>query len=192
MKTPSLKTDRLLLRGLKSEDVPRIQLLASDRKVSDTLLSILHPFEIEMAEQYVANKLSLVKNGEGICFAIILLAEDILVGLIMLKKIDQTHRSAEMGYWIGKEYWKKGYATEAAVAVINHGFGELSLQRIYAHCLGRNSSSGKVLSKLGMTHEGRLRQHILKGNEFEDVEIYGILRSEHCLGEGNPEALRKK
>lgn len=179
MKSPSLKTERLLLRGLKSEDAPRIQLLAGDREVSDTLLSIPHPFEIEIAEQYVANKLSLLKSGEGICFAIILSAEDVLIGLVILKNIDQTHRNAEIGYWIGKNYWKKGYAPEAGGAVINYGFGKLNLQRIYAHCLGRNPSSRKVLSKLGMTHEGKLRQHILKWNEFEDIDLYGILRSEH-------------
>ena len=178
MNPPSLKTSRLLLRALKSEDALRVQLLAGDREVSATLLSIPHPFEIEMAEQYVANKLSLLKSGEGICFVIILPAEDVLMGLVILKKIDQTHRNAEIGYWIGKDYWKKGYATEAALAVINYGFEELNLQRIYAHCLSRNPLSGKVLAKLGMTHEGTLRQHILKWNEFEDIDLYGILRSE--------------
>ncbi len=183
MSFPTLKTDRLLLRGLTAEDVPEIQLLASDREIADTTLSIPHPFEVEMAEQYVEGKISLFESGKGVCFAAILVGADVLVGVITLKNIDQAHKNAEVGYWIGKDYWNNGYATEAAVAVINHGFGELSLQRIYAHCLSRNPSSGKVLSKLGMTHEGRLRQHTLKGHEFEDIDLYGILRSEHRLGE---------
>ncbi len=67
----------------------------------------------------------------------------------------------------------------AATAVVSCAFDELKLQRIYAHCFSRNPSSGKVLSKFGMTHEGKLRQHILKWNEFEDIDLYGILRSEH-------------
>ena len=183
MNFPTLKTDRLLLRGLTAQDVPEIQLLAGDREIAETTLSIPHPFEVEMAEQYVEGKISLYESGKGVCFAVILVGTDVLVGVITLKNIDQAHKNAEVGYWIGKDYWNNGYATEAAVAVIDHGFGERSLQRIYAHCLSRNPSSGKVLSKLGMTHEGRLRQHILKGNEFEDVDLYGILRSEHRLGE---------
>ncbi len=179
MNFPTLKTARLLLRGLTAEDVPEIQLLAGDREVADTLLSIHHPFEIEMAEEYAASKLKLFESGKGVCFGVILPSGDNLVGVVSLKKVDPIHRNAEIGYWIGKDYWKKGYATEAAMAVVNHGFGELGLQRIYAHCLSRNPSSGKVLLKIGMTHEGKLRQHILKWNEFEDIDLYGILRSEH-------------
>ncbi len=179
MSFPTLKTDRLLLRQLKLEDAPRIQLLAGDREVADTLLSIHHPFEIEMAEEYVASKLKLFESDKGICFAVILPAEDILSGLVILKNIEKTHRNAEVGYWIGKDYWNKGYATEAATAVVNYAFDELKLQRIYAHCFSRNPSSGKVLLKIGMTHEGTLREHTLKWNEFEDIDLYGILRSDH-------------
>ncbi len=184
MSSPSLKTDRLLLRCLKPEDATQVHLLAGDREIADTTLTIPHPFEVEMAEQYVEGKISLYEGGKGVCFGVILPSGDNLVGVVSLKKIDQIHRNAELGYWIGKEYWNNGYATEAAVAVVNYGFGVLNLQRIYAHCLSRNPSSGKVLSKLDMTHEGKLRQHILKWNEFEDIDLYGILRSEHRLGEG--------
>jgi len=187
MSFPYLKTDRLLLRGLKPEDALRVRLLAGDREIADTTLTISHPFETEMAEQYVEGKILLYESSKGVCFAVILFAEDSLIGVINLKNIDQTHKNAELGYWIGKEYWNNGYATEAAVAVVNYGFKELGLQRIYAHCISRNPSSSKVLAKIGMTHEGRLRQHILKWNEFEDIDLYGILRSEHRLGESNLE-----
>lgn len=187
MSSPSLKTSRLVLRGLKPEDAPRVQLLAGDREIADTTLTIPHPFEAGMAEQWIESRISFYESGKAVCFAVILAAKDILVGVVSLKKIDQIHRNAELGYWIGKEYWNNGYATEAAVAVVNYGFRELGLQRIYAHCISRNPSSSKVLSKLDMTHEGTLRQHILKWNEFEDVDLYGILRSEHRLGESNLE-----
>ncbi len=183
MSSPSLKTSRLVLRGLRPEDAPRVQLLAGDREIADTTLSIPHPFEVEMAEQYVEGKISLYESGKGVGFGVILPSVDNLVGVVSLKKIDPIHRNAELGYWIGKEYWNNGYATEAAVAVVNYGFGGLNLQRIYAHCLSRNPSSGKVLLKIGMTHEGTLREHILKWNEFEDIDLFGILRSEHRLGE---------
>jgi RimJ/RimL family protein N-acetyltransferase len=82
-----------------------------------------------------------------------------------------------MGYWIGKPYWNKGFTTEAAQAIINYGFDILELNRIHAHHFSRNVSSGKVLLKIGMQHEGRFRQHVKKWDKFEDIELYGILKS---------------
>jgi len=149
--SPSLKTSRLVLRGLKPEDTPRVRLLAGDREIADTTLTIPHPFEAGMAQHWIESRISFYESGKGVYFAIILAAEDILVGVVSFKKIDRIHRNAELGYWIGKEYWNNGYATEAAIAVIDYGFNKLNLQRIYAHCLSRNPSSGKVLSKLDMT-----------------------------------------
>ena len=66
MSFPYLKTDRLLLRGLKPEDALRVRLLAGDREIADTTLTIPHPFEVEMAEQYVEGKSSLYESGKGL------------------------------------------------------------------------------------------------------------------------------
>ena len=85
---------------------------------------------------------------------------------------------AELGYWIGKPYWNKCYASEAAKAILRFGFKELNLHRIHAHHLSRNPASGKVLQKIGMQHEGCLRHHIRKWGKFEDMEMYGILIDE--------------
>jgi ribosomal-protein-alanine N-acetyltransferase len=54
----------------------------------------------------------------------------------------------------------------------------LELNRIFAHHFTRNPASGRVMQKLGMKHEGCLRQHFEKWDAFEDMEIYGILKSE--------------
>ncbi len=67
MNFPSLKTARLVLRGLKPADAPRVQLLAGDREIADTTLSISHPFETEMAKQYVEGKISLYESGKAFC-----------------------------------------------------------------------------------------------------------------------------
>lgn len=173
-----VKTDRLVLRGLKPEDAPRVQRLAGDREIADTTLSIAYPLEAGQAKEWVESRAVLHESGEGVFFAIVLAADNMLIGAAGLK-IEQAHRKAELGYWIGKEYWNNGYATEAARSVINYGFRELNLHRIHAHSLSRNPSSIKVLEKIGMTREGKLRQHILKWNEFEDIDVYGILKSEH-------------
>jgi [ribosomal protein S5]-alanine N-acetyltransferase len=83
-----------------------------------------------------------------------------------------------MGYWIGKQYWGHGYCTEAAGAVVKYGFDVLRLNRLYAIHFTRNPASGRVMQKISMKHEGHLRQDQKRWGKFEDLEIYGILKSE--------------
>ncbi len=96
----------------------------------------------------------------------------------MLLKLRPEHRSAQPGYWIGRPYWNRGYATGAGRAVLAFAFGEPGLNRVYAHHFSGNPASGRVLQKLGMRHEGRPRQHVRKWEGYEDLELCGILRSE--------------
>ena len=79
---------------------------------------------------------------------------------------------------IGVDYWNNGYATEAARRIVEFGFNGLELNRIGAKTLKRNTTSGRVLQKLGMKHEGTIRQGKMKWGKFEDLELYGILKSE--------------
>ena len=88
------------------------------------------------------------------------------------------HRRAEIGYWIALPYWNRGYATEAGHALLRHAFEDLGLNRVYAERFSRNPASGRVMQKLGMRHEGSMRQHIVKWGEAIDVEVYAIVREE--------------
>ena len=116
-------------------------------------------------------------KGEGISLAITLRLTKTLAGAVGLT-ISREHDRAELGYWVGKEFWGKGFATEAAKALLTFGFQSLGLNRINARHLTRNPASGRVLVKIGMRHEGTLRQHVKKWGVFEDAKIYGILSSE--------------
>jgi [ribosomal protein S5]-alanine N-acetyltransferase len=102
---------------------------------------------------------------------------DTLYGGVGLR-IEREHSRAELGYWIGLPYWGKGYATEAAKALVQYGFEILGLHRIFACHFARNSASARVLQKVGMRHEGSQRAHIVKWGEFIDLEIYGMLASD--------------
>jgi ribosomal-protein-alanine N-acetyltransferase len=97
--------------------------------------------------------------------------------------IRRRHARAELGYWIGKRFWNDGYCTEASRAVVRYGFEALGLERILARYPPRNPASGRVMQKLGMVHEGRLRKHVRKWGQFEDLELYGILRKEYTPGD---------
>jgi RimJ/RimL family protein N-acetyltransferase len=115
--------------------------------------------------------------GEGCAFAIVLRDSGKLVGSVALSTSARFQR-AELGYWIGKPYQNNGYATEASEAVLEYGFLSLNLNRIHASHMRRNPASGRVMEKLGMSREGCLRQHAERDGIFEDLEVYGLLRSE--------------
>ncbi|WP_268258060.1 GNAT family N-acetyltransferase [Bacillus niameyensis] len=101
-----------------------------------------------------------------------------LVGAGELAIDDISNRVGEMGYVVNPDYWGQGIATEAAQLLIKFGFQELELHRIFATCDPRNIGSAKVLEKVGMTKEGRLREHKLIRDGWRDSFLYSILEHE--------------
>ena len=168
-----IRTARLTLRHPAPGDAPRIQKLAGDRDVAINTMHIPHPYPDGAAEQWIAKQSELRGQGQH-NFAI---DDGELVGGIGLRVQPEFER-AEIGYWIGKPFWGRGYATEAAGAMIRYGFEELKLHRIYAGYFSRNEQSARVLIKIGMKYEGALRQHVKKWDTFVDVVYYGILDDE--------------
>jgi [ribosomal protein S5]-alanine N-acetyltransferase len=175
---PTLITERLILRPYSLADAKEIQRLIGNREVSDTLLNVPHPYNDGVAEEWINKSNKEFEEGKSAHFAITHREQGYTIGGIGLEDINQTHENAEMGYWIGKPYWRNGYCTEAAFAVVKYGFEILGLNRICATHFTRNPVSGRVMQKIGMKHEGCLRQDKKRWGKFEDLEIYGILRSE--------------
>ena len=176
-KRPTLETERLVLRPFDLSDAARVQLLAGDRAIAATTKNIPHPYEDGMAEKWIGTHQERFEKGQEVVFATVLKDAGQLIGAIGLN-LNLPQQSAELGYWIGKEYWGCGYCTEAGRAVLRYAFDELRLHRVHAHHLAHNPASGRVMQKLGMRHEGRLREHAKKWDKFYDVEAYGILSSE--------------
>lgn len=174
---PTLETPRLLLRPFRMADADDVQRLAGDRAVADTTLNVPHPYEDGLAEKWISNHRDWFERGEQAVFAIVLRPEITLIGTVGLQ-ISRDDQRGELGYWVGKPYWNLGYTTEAARAVVAFGFEQLELNRICAHHFARNGASGRVMQKLGMTHEGHLPQHVRKWDAFEDLELYGILKGQ--------------
>lgn len=175
---PVLRTERLWLRAFDLTDAPAVQALAGDERVASTTLNIPHPYEAGAAEAWILTHRQLYAAGVVISFAIVIQQTRELTGAIGLR-LEARHQRAEIGYWIGVPHWNRGYCTEAARAVLEYGFGVLELNRVHAAHFTRNPASGAVMRKLGMLHEGRMRQHVLKNGVFEDIEKYAILRSEY-------------
>jgi ribosomal-protein-alanine N-acetyltransferase len=179
---PTIVTERLILRPYRREDAAELQRLIGERDVVSTLTDVPYPYEDGMAEEWIGGRQESFEKGKAVDFAITHRQEGFLIGGTSLINIDHQSERAEIAYWLGKPYWRKGYGTEAARAIVKYGFEELGLHRINGRHLGRNPASGRVLRKIGMKHEGCQRQAYKKWGKFEDFELYGILRSEYEKG----------
>ena len=175
---PTLETERLILRPFTLVDAPEVQRLVGDRNIASTTINIPHPYEDSMAEEWIKAQEQKFERGESVDFAITHGKQGYLIGAIGLM-LASDHDRAEIGYWIGKPYWNQGYCTEAAHAALKYGFEVLELNRIHATHFTRNPASGRVMQKIGMTHEGHLRQHVKKWGNYEDFETYAILWSDY-------------
>ena len=174
---PELTTARLRLRPFVLTDAEAVSTLAGDEAVARNTLNIPHPYERAHAEEWIDSHQSQFARREAVTYAATRLDDGELVGAVGLI-LDPENDSAELGYWIGREHWGQGFATEAARAVVAWAFRSLGLHRIHASHFPRNPASGRVLRKLGMTHEGTLRQHVRKWGEYLDLERFGVLRGE--------------
>ena len=178
LERPTLTTARLVLRPFRVDDASDIQRLAGEREVARNTMLIPHPYEDGEAERWIGTHQEIYESGQGVTFAIERREDGSLVGSIGLV-IFEKHKSGELGYWVGKPYWNNGYCTEASLAILKYGFESRNLHRIHAKFYTRNPASGRVLQKIGMTHEGTLRDHLFKWEIFEDVEVYAILEDEY-------------
>ena len=177
MTTPTIQTLRLTLRSFDAADASDVQRLAGVREIADTTLNIPHPYKDGMAEEWIASHRAEFEAGTNVVFAVVLRDNMQLIGAIGLT-LDGSAKKGELGYWIGKSFWSRGYCTEAATAVLDYGFKALGLNRISARHFARNPASGRVMENIGMIVEGTARQDKIKWGNYEDLVLYGILRNE--------------
>lgn len=176
-KFPELCTERLLLRDFRKSDKTALKELCGHRDIAATTLSIPHPFTLQDAEDWLEKKERDFEEGNEIAWAVCIKNTGELSGGVGLR-LEPKHDSAELGYWIGKSYWGRGYATEASREVLAFAFEKLGLNRVEAHHMTGNEASGRVLNKLGMKYEGMHRHRFKKWDEYKDVKCLAILRSD--------------
>jgi RimJ/RimL family protein N-acetyltransferase len=172
---------RLLLRSFADQDIPAIVRLAGTPEIAATTINIPHPYAEDDARSFLAHSREELRRGRSMNFAITNLLNTDLCGAIGLT-IAPAHQRAELGYWIGVPFWRQGFATEAATAVLDFGFETLQLHRIHASHFAGNIASRRVLEKIGMRHEGRSREHLRKWGQFIDLENYALLKNEYFGG----------
>ena len=158
-----LKTPRLSLRAPRPGDAPAIAALADDFDVARMVTSMPYPYTLADAEGFV-DKARSADPAEERAFAIE--ADEGLVGVIGLHG-KHGGGAPEIGYWLGRPYWGRGYATEAAKAAIAWAHGEWDRPFLIAAHFTDNPASGAVLCKAGFLYTGQVQPRFCKARGAE-------------------------
>jgi len=165
---PVIETGRLTLRAPRRGDAKAIAALANDRRIAANTARIAHPYGAADAEQFIA---SVNKRDSETCFVIML--ADRLIGACGL---DPREDGPELGYWLGAPYWGRGFATEAARALIDHAFGELKHATLQAGARVSNPASRRVLEKCAFQWTGVRLTRIRAINSAAPVDRFRLDR----------------
>lgn len=173
-----LTTPRLRLREFVDDDWPAVLAYQSDPRY-------LHYYEWQQrteadAREFVQRFVRWQAESPRLKFqlAITLPGDGRLVGNCGVRLAEAGAQEAELGYEIAPDHWGQGYATEAARAMVEFGFGTLGLHRIWAQCVAENAASQRVLARLGLRPEARLRESQWFKGRWWDTLLYGILEHE--------------
>ena len=153
--TPMLKTERLLLRGFRPRDAPAVQEHCGDRDVARMLSRVPHPYSLDMAVRWIASQGAASSSGGEIDFCIE--QDGGAVGAVALRRT--AAGTFELGYWLGKAWWGKGFATEAVRHAVRFAFEELGADRLTSGHFLDNPASGRVLEKCGFSYTGQSMEH---------------------------------
>ena len=142
-----IRTRRLALRPLTQRDAKRVGKLAGDWDIARMTARIPFPYSVKMAEEWIS------EQGEDEC----VLAVIYHFRLIGCCGFVPDGTAADIGYWIGKPWWGRGFATEAASAVVDHCFNAIGYERLTCGHFIDNAASARVIAKLGFHPTGRDR-----------------------------------
>lgn len=175
----NLETNRLVLREFIEIDIQEVHEYASDPEVSKYVP--WGPNTLKQTEEFVRMCIGYQNQRDRVDFELAVIEKDSnkLIGACGLHISDEENREGWIGYGINKLYWKKGYGTEIAKKLLDIGFNEFKLHRIYATCHPSNFGSEKILKKIGMQKEGCLRKHMWCKDSSRDSLLYAILEDEY-------------
>lgn len=174
---PELSTERLILRKMTRTDANSLFQFWSDDEVTK-YMNMTSFINMEQALYMIDFLNDLYKNKEGIRWGIVRKEDNVLIGTCGFNTWIKRSSRGEIGYELGREYWGKGYITEALKEVLKFGFEETNLNRVEAFVVPEASRSIRVLEKLGFKKEGRLKEYGFWSNRYWDEYIYSLLRKD--------------
>ena len=177
-----LGSERIILREMEIDDWPDVHKYASQAIVCQ-----YQPWgpnsedDSQFFVKQIKEDAKIVPRSRYV-FSVIDKNNKRMIGAGELNLRDFNNKTGEISYVINPDYWGKGFATEVAQLLLKFGFLAFNLHRIYATCDPRNSGSIKVLEKIGMVQEGRMREDLLVKDGWRDSFLYSILEQEWIEG----------
>jgi [ribosomal protein S5]-alanine N-acetyltransferase len=169
-----IKLKNCTLRDWRRGDETALALHANNYKIWRNVRDRFpHPYSLEDAERWIEH----ARNEDPITNFAIVVEGAAVGGIGLIFHDDIYHRSAELGYWLGEAYWGRGLVTEAVGGVVEWGFANFDIARIYAGVLEWNPASARVLEKAGFQFEARLRRAVTKEGVTMDELMYAIVRA---------------
>ena len=161
----------ITLRPWHIDDLDTLVALANNKNIAQYMADVFpHPYSAEKGKAFIEFANS---NPTSTIFAIV--NNDKPIGSIGLHlQADILRKNAEIGYWLGEEYWGKGIIAEEIKKIVIYGFANLDIVRIFARIYGTNIASQKVIEKANFILEGKFEKTIFKNNIFLDELIYAV------------------
>lgn len=147
---PVLVTERLVLRPPHEQDMADLAILANNRRIAEMLSRMPHPYGEAEARAFI--DMATEKGRAGCSYAVTLAETGAFVGCAGL---NATDRGLEIGYWIGEPHWNRGYATEAAHALVDLAFRATNIGELHVSCRVINPASRRVIHKCGFQYAGQ-------------------------------------
>jgi len=147
---PVLVTERLTMRPPHEDDIPELMELANNRRIAEMLSRLPHPYGEAEARAFISMVAG--QRLSGSAYAVTLQETGAFVGVA---GFNVSPRGLELGYWVGEPYWGKGYATEAAHALVDLAFRATDIQVLHVSCRVINPASRRVIHKCGFQYAGQ-------------------------------------
>ena len=174
---PEITTERLVLRAMRVSDFEDMYDYAKREELTKFLLWSPHPSPA-YSKEFLKFVMKRYRAGQFYDWAVVENQSGRMIGTCGFTSIDLEHRKAEIGYVINPDFQRRGYAPEAAGAVLKFAFEELEVNRVECRFMKENEASLLVMKKLGMTFEGYLRDAIFVKGEYRTVGVCSILKEE--------------
>jgi len=168
MNDQTITTARLTLRPFQPADAPRVRMLADNAEIAQMVASCPHPYPEGLAEKWIALHPARRAAGTGFPFAIE--SDGVVIGSMGVES--EERGDFELGYWLGRAYWGRGYASEAATAMMAFAFGQRRLPYVRSRYINDNPASKRVLIKTGFLATGRSTLfHKVRAREVEITHV---------------------
>ncbi|MEY4926831.1 MAG: hypothetical protein RI894_1267 [Bacteroidota bacterium] len=164
---------KVLLRPWGNSDAEQLATLANNPKIGGNLTNRFpYPYTLSDANGFIA----MTQSSDFVHIFAVEADGQLVGGAGVHPKDDIDCKNLEIGYWIGEPFWGRGIATDAVRLLVEFGWKNYDVTRIYARVFGPNIGSMRVVEKLGFQLEAHLKQTLFKNNAFLDEHIYALRR----------------